>query len=532
MRLPDVGPLRDRLKTVADAFDGFAARRFAFAERDDRLGLLLVGLLLGHVLVWTLQPTLAQSNLADSVDMVENWVWGKEWQLGYWKHPPFFAWVTGAWFALLPRADWAYHLLAALNAAVGLAGVWALTGVADAERADHGRRRRLLALAALAITPIYGFLALKFNANAILLAVWPWATWAFLKALRAPTAANGAILGALLGVAMLSKYVSLVVVIGMIAVVLADPRRRALVRSPAALAALAVGAVVFAPHGVWMVATEFRTLAYAEHQTAASTGQFLNYLVRLPLSMALFLAPALGLILLALPRADRSSLGAVLARAASPEGRRRIAAFTGISFATMVLLGVWKWAKLSSQWGFPLVYAVPWLVVSTPGLDDRRLRLDRVAALVGLVWAGLIVTAPIVDVVGVATRSRVHREPYAELGEEVTRIWRDAAAGARLDVVAGTFDLANNVAFYSPDAPSMLIDFDREKSPWITPARLARHGVVVVCRLDDEACARSARGELFATDGPREISVAKRWYGFALKPLTVRLFLRLPAAGA
>lgn len=528
MRFPALEPLVDRLKNAADAFDGFAARRFAFAERDDRLGLLLGALLIGHVLVWTLQPMLSHENLADSVDMVENWVWGKEWQWGYWKHPPFFAWVTGAWFTFLPRAEWAYYLLAALNAAVGLLGVRAMVGIATDRPAG---RRGLLAVAALAITPIYGFLALKFNANAILLAVWPWATWAFLKAMRAPTAVNGAVLGALLGVAMLSKYVSLVVVIGMIAVVLADPRRWALARSPAALAAFLVGAIVVAPHVVWMIATDFRTLAYAEHQAAASTGQFLNYLVRLPLSMALFLLPALGVILVALPRADWPMLRRILARAGSEDGRRRLLGFTGLSFLTMVLLGVWKWAKLSSQWGFPLMYPVPWLVTSTPGLDDRRFRLDRLAASVVLVWAGLIVTAPIVDVAGVVARTKVHLEPRAELGREVTRIWREAAGGAPLDVVAGTFDLASNVAFYSPDAPSMLIEFDREKSPWITPDRLARRGVAVVCRLEDEACARSARDDL-ATDAGREVTVAKRWYGLTLRPFTVRLFLRLPTAGA
>src|SRR5438045_2535668 len=39
-------------------------------------------------------------------DMTEEWAWGKEFQLGYAKHPPFTAWLVGAWFAAMPRADW------------------------------------------------------------------------------------------------------------------------------------------------------------------------------------------------------------------------------------------------------------------------------------------------------------------------------------------------------------------------------------------------------------------------------------------
>jgi 4-amino-4-deoxy-L-arabinose transferase-like glycosyltransferase len=61
--------------------------------------------------------------------MTEAWAWGKEFQLGYAKHPPFTAWLVGGWFAVMPRTDWSFYLLAALNAGVGLAGVWMLAGV-------------------------------------------------------------------------------------------------------------------------------------------------------------------------------------------------------------------------------------------------------------------------------------------------------------------------------------------------------------------------------------------------------------------
>ena len=38
-------------------------------------------------------------------DMTEAWAWGKEFQLGYAKHPPFTAWLVGGWFAVMPRTD-------------------------------------------------------------------------------------------------------------------------------------------------------------------------------------------------------------------------------------------------------------------------------------------------------------------------------------------------------------------------------------------------------------------------------------------
>lgn len=528
MRRPAVlDDLRDRAANLADTFDAIADRRFGFAERDDRAWMLLALLLIGHVVVWTLQPVLSHANLADSVDMVENWAWGKEWQLGYWKHPPFFAWVTAAWFSILPRADWAYYLLAAVNSAVGLAGIWAMAGVADAEP-----RRRLVAVAGLAATPIYGFLALKFNANAILLSVWPWAAWAFLRALRTPTLVRGAVLGLLLGVAMLSKYVSLVLVTGMIAVVLVDPRRWALIRSPAAIAALVVGAATVAPHVVWMISTDFRTLAYAEHQRATSTFQFLDYMIRLPFSMLLFLAPMIATVMVALPRDQWGALKRVFAWRASAPERRTVLGLGIAPFVATVLLGAWKWAKLSSQWGFPLMFTSGWLLATSPGIEARRLRLDRAALLVALVWTGLVATAPVVDVVGTIAGTRVHVDPRAEIAREVTRIWREASGGSRLAVVAGSFDIASDITFYSPDAPSMLIGFDYLKSPWLTPEGVRKTGVAVVCNLDDADCPLTARTLLAVDPEPRTVTMSKHWFGLALRPRTVRLFLRLPEKGA
>ena len=62
-------------------------------------------------------------------DMTELWAWGKEFQLGYAKHPPLSAWLAGAWFAVMPRSNVSFYLLASLNVAVALAGVWMLAGL-------------------------------------------------------------------------------------------------------------------------------------------------------------------------------------------------------------------------------------------------------------------------------------------------------------------------------------------------------------------------------------------------------------------
>ncbi len=522
---PALVPLADRLADWGDRFATIADRRFAWAEDTRRAALVLI---VGHALVWTLYCVLSHGNLADSVDMVENYNWGKEWQWGYYKHPPFFAWVTGAWFALLPRADWAYYLLSATNAAVGLAGIWAMTGAVTT--AGENANRRLLAVVGLALTPIYGFLAMKFNANAILLAVWPWAAWAFLRALRSPTILRGAVLGLLVAAAMLSKYASLVIVVAMAVVVLVDADRRRLALSPAAVTALVVGLAAFAPHVAQMISTDFVTLSYADHQKATSLGQFLDYLARFPLSQLLFQLPILGALLVALPIADWRALRGLLDF--SGNDRRRVLVLGTVPFVAMTALGVIKWAKLTSQWAFPMWFASGWLLASTPAIDNARLRPARLMALVALVWIGLIAHAPFVNIIGTLAGQRVHVEPHAELAAEVTRLWHEATGGKRLAVVTGTFALVHNIGFYSPDDPSTLIDGDYAKSPWLTPAQVAASGVAIVCDLSEDSCPDTARAQFGPGLVETEVTAAKRWWGMTLKPHRLRLLMRLPQPAA
>jgi hypothetical protein len=70
--------------------------------------------------------------------------------------------------------------------------------------------------------------------------------------------------------------------------------------------------------------------------------------------------------------------------------------------------------------------------------------------------------------------------PGRELARTVEHRWRQLAGGAPLTVVAGDVWLAGNVAFYGDDRPSVFIDADTRKSPWITPELIARGGAVFV----------------------------------------------------
>jgi hypothetical protein len=84
-------------------------------------------LVLAYALFWSLYGAISAGN-GLHVDSLEAYAWGREFRLGYFKHPPFWSWVAGVWFFIFPKWDFFFFFLSELNAALGLLGAWALLG--------------------------------------------------------------------------------------------------------------------------------------------------------------------------------------------------------------------------------------------------------------------------------------------------------------------------------------------------------------------------------------------------------------------
>ncbi|HEY0439379.1 MAG TPA: glycosyltransferase family 39 protein, partial [Xanthobacteraceae bacterium] len=187
----------------------------------------VVGLLAAYVAVWTVYELIAHANHDLHFDMSEAVVWSQHPALGYPKHPPMLAWTTGLWFAVFPRADWAFYLLAMLSAAVALLFIW---------RATEGRlsdEKRVAALALATFIPFYNFLAFKYNANMVLIPFWAATGYFFLRSYETRGVGYAALAGAAAAGAMLGKYWSVSLLAGLVIAALLAPQRKAYFRSAA-----------------------------------------------------------------------------------------------------------------------------------------------------------------------------------------------------------------------------------------------------------------------------------------------------------
>ncbi|MBV9552446.1 MAG: glycosyltransferase family 39 protein [Alphaproteobacteria bacterium] len=431
------------------------------------------------VIVWTLYATVAGAGHALHGDVVEAYAWGREFRLGYNQHPPFWAWIAGAWFHVFPTRDWAFHLLAVVNSALGLLGAWQLIGL------FAGSWKRRTAFALLLLTPFYTFLSFKYNANTIFLSLWPWTLYAFCRAIDSRRLSAAGLFGLLAAASLLSKYYAAILLATCAAASLVHPERRRYYRSASPYISIAVCAVLCLPHALWLINTAAPTVKYVLGRSGIGIGETARSAAQLVGSELLYHAAIVALLAVAWWRSPRGVAPSV----ATPPWRRHFLwILVGCPVLLTVILGCAFELKLSSNMMVGCFPLLPLLLSETlPRIDARRLARDTQRLVVALNLAALAVS-PLVAYLNFAYSSLpTASEPYREVAEAATRLWhRDV--GRPLRIAGGAPPYDTMLAFYSPDHPQAFIDTDFLKSPWIAPERIETEGLLAVCELGDFPC--------------------------------------------
>ncbi len=502
--------------------------RYRFAGQADPW--LIAGCFVAFVAVWATYAGISDGPVAIHQDMSEAYVWGREFQLGYNQHPPFWAWIAGGWFSVMPRTTWSFDLLAILNAAVGLLGAWWLIG--DFTSGS----RRIAAVALLLLTPFYTFLSLKYNANSIFLSLWPWTLHLFMRSIDERKLSDAVWFGVLMAAAMLSKYYAVILGMSCLAAACLHPERRRYFTSASPYISLAVGLALFSPHVWWLFQNNFRSVHYATGLSAAhgiSSHDWVTparYGLETVAACIGYQVVVIGLILAVSRTGPRAWIAASRARLAEPRFRMLLVlAWSPLAFT--VLFGLLLRLKISSNMTIGVFSLAPLALIELVGVrDDGRLQRRSVQLAVGLSLAALVLS-PLVAY-GMIRLSKDPRVvlPQMELARDATAVWRQRT-GLPLTYVAGENLYPGAVAFYSPDRPHSFIRFDYGQAPWVTPADLARNGLLAVCQADDAACLAAA-GRFSTPQTARvPLILSHSFWGYSRAPRAFVLFMTPPQAG-
>lgn len=484
MLLPDLFPGIGRL-----------AARFRDALTDPaRADRAVLWSLAAYVLVWTVYGTIAKAPQGLHPDMVEVVAWSRDLSLGYLKHPPLAAWLVAAWFAVFPVADWSYYLLAMLMPALALWFAWRLS-------ADYlDREKRVAALLLLMLVPFFNFHALKYNVNTVLMPLWAATTLAFLRSYRTFSLRWAALAGVCAAGSMLGKYWSVFLLAGLVLAALIDRRRMAYFKSPAPWVTVASGALVLAPHIMWLVEHDFAPFTYAmivhgEKPFASTALSALGYLG----GSAAYVA--IPLIAAAVMAGFRPATFADMAWPRERE-RRLVALAFWLPFLLPALGAVVGKSEITSLWSMPAFTLLGVLLLSPPGVIVRAADTPRLILAAIIVPLAMLAASPVIAIMGQRNGPPPASAQAFLLARQVEQAWRRMTPEP-LRFVGGEADLAYGVVTHAPDQPRALTDM-----PPPSAADLARSGAVYVCMAEDQGCRLKAAELAVKVPGSRTVETS------------------------
>ena len=83
---------------------------------------ILLYFLVSHLLIWTLIPSISNSNLPR--DTIEALAWGSNLDWGFEKHPPLSAFIAEVFYQVFGNQDWAYYFLSQIFVVSAFLIVW------------------------------------------------------------------------------------------------------------------------------------------------------------------------------------------------------------------------------------------------------------------------------------------------------------------------------------------------------------------------------------------------------------------------
>jgi hypothetical protein len=485
----------------------------------------MLALLAGYAAAWSLYGAIAKSSQDLHFDIGEMFAWSHQVGWSAPTHPPLGAWLTRAWFAVMPRQDWAFYLFGIALATVALWIAWRLAGrYLNAEK-------RVLGLALLSLLPFYNFHALKYNASSVLTPFWAATTCWFLLSFETRRAGFAALAGLAAGAAMLGKYWSIFLLAGLALAAVSDPRRAAYFRSPAPWLTIAAGAAVLSPHVIWIATHGFTTVNFA----------FTSHATTLPqaaLGALYFLASVLGYIAVPIVlggfasvpslAAIRDTLWPAAAGEPAAATRRTLLIAFAAPLVLAALTAIVARADLDPLWSMSAMTLLPVVLFASPLVHVNRSAVVHILAFAMIFPLLLLAASPVIALVIHRQGVSNYASHYRLIAQAVEQAWR-AQTDKPLRIVGGNRPVVDGSNFYFTDAPATFVVTEPMRTPWVNEARIAREGIAVVCPRAEPGCIRELNTLLARHGGKTEnVTLARRFFGAPDTPVDYQIAIIPP----
>lgn len=393
--------------------------------------------------VWAVLP--AVFHLGYRNDVIELILSAKEWPISTQKHPALTSWLFEIASTCTNRAFITPFIIGQAGTILTVCAVWQLARTVLTER--------YALVAALAALPqrLLSTESVLFNHNSILLFCYALTVYFVFRAFQTNRLRFWIASGLVIGLAFHNKYPIIFVVLAILSYMLIRPNGRKYWRTPGPYITIAIAAVVFLPHLVWLVQNDFPTLRYAGERPKLE-GFHYHFLlpIKFALSQPLYWIPSLIVLLPALGIGKFWKFKAI-----KDEQQRECERFL---FYCSIVPIVFHLMIAAMNVKLKMVYGAPfwcffgvWVMLRFQTFDSPQLLRKTIACLIGVetvLIAGFVITFML------GKQPEPVYLPMDHLAGECQRIWDEKNYPAPCPYVSGDMILAGHAAYRMPGRPS------------------------------------------------------------------------------
>lgn len=435
----------------------------------------LLFLALFQLICWTALPMLV--HVSPSLDIIESFSWGIEWQAGYLKHPPLSPWLIAASTALFGKNLFAVFILSPLAILAALFFIWMLS------RQLFDEKTSTVGLFLVSSQFYFNLLTPEFNHNVMQIPLWAAAFALYWIAVTRGRLWHFMLLGAVLGLCVLAKYSAVLMYAALIGFTVCRPDIRRRLKFGNVLACVLVATAVAAPNIIWQIVNDFPSVKYAGDRMGETLSAFdrIKKAVKFLFAQMAIVSPLLITAYVAGRKSQADS-------AVAPAARAYIWTIVSVPLILCLLMVVVGGNTVRTMWGMPMftaagLAALLWMgPLGASRLFTRKwlLRWAVFSLIAMMLYATMVRFGPL-------WKKEVSRALYPgpAIAAHLEKDWRDRT-GQPVHYVIGEVWAAGNVAFFAKDNPSVFIDGNRNASPWVDESQLKQCGALLVWKRDPD----------------------------------------------
>ena len=396
--------------------------------------------LTGHLLIWTLIPTVVNTNLP--LDTIEALAWGSDLKWGFEKHPPMSGLMVEIIFQLFGNNDWAFYLLSQIFLIFTFLIVWKFSN-------EIFRDKTLSLISVLMLSGFffYNYTTPEFNVNICQLPFWALTVLYGWRSFNVKDKiSNWIFFGLFASFGFLSKYLFIFLLIGIKIFYLYFLIKKKKINFYYFIPGLIFLAVI-SPHLIWLSQNEYVTILYGLSRSNIETGNFINHLIN-PL---IFLIKQI-IILAPIVLMTYVLLKEIKINIKSNNTLIYLVCINILPFILMLVYSLLTGAKIRTMWMTPFYIFFPTMLLF---IFKKFILFKNLKKFFSVFFIFFLVSPMTYFAVSVLDKNKRTDYPGREIADLVQRKW-DKNFSNEITIVVGDEWAAGNLSYHLVSRPKWL----------------------------------------------------------------------------